>query len=138
MMMISQLALNFMMITVKGHYLQRRMVTQCDVLNDQILMTGDSQWEPSERFNGRSEYFQKRDCEFGRVWDVMFCTRVCELQEGDICNPSVNPGLDMCREDLECVRNNDLPDNLGVCEQIVPIDLDLDYNFYDLMESMLN
>merc|ERR1712037_864728 len=133
---IRQLVINF--IVIEAHYLHRRTATQCDLLNDQILMMENSKWEPSERFNGKSEYFQKRDCEFGRVWDVMFCTRVCELQEGDICDPSARPGLDMCRQDLHCIRNNDLPDNLGVCESLMPMDFNLDYDFYDLMDSMLN
>ena len=37
------------------------------------------------------------------TYDISFCTEVCELEVGDVCEPSPEVGDDLCQSDLKCM-----------------------------------
>ena len=64
-----------------------------------------------EVINGIS---QKKNCE-KLIFDIEFCSKVCELQEQDVCHKYPEIGDDLCSEETECKE-----DNLGInrCSKI--------------------
>jgi hypothetical protein len=62
----------------------------------------------------RTELAIKKHCQ-KHIWDIEFCTQVCELQTGDICDPRAGVGSDRCNEGLECTA----VDSMFKCEPVL-------------------
>ncbi|CAG5086999.1 Oidioi.mRNA.OKI2018_I69.PAR.g11433.t1.cds [Oikopleura dioica] len=73
------------------------------------------------------ELENQKECE-KKIYDVVFCVKVCALAEGEKCKTSLNPGDDMCDMDLECIE--------GICTSIdMELDETADDDYYDEYED---
>ena len=62
------------------------------------------------------------------TWDQSFCTRVCELEVGDECQPGIPiPGVNRCRDDLICTRTR----SVHTCQS--PVEYNYEDNYHDLI-----
>ena len=48
---------------------------------------------------------QKKNCE-KFIFDIEFCSKVCELQEHDECQKYPEIGDDLCSQEYECKEDN--------------------------------
>lgn len=60
-------------------------------------------WEITSSRGAKQQIYQKRNCPTAETtYDVIFCTRVCVLEEGAPCVVTTQPGYDRCDQDLTC------------------------------------
>ena len=92
-------------------------------INRQIA-TGQSEWSVINSPRGGSIY--QKECGLrSNVYDMQFCTTVCELTEGETCKISPQAGDDVCAPGLFCGEES-------ICETMFDVD-----NFMeDLFEKL--
>lgn len=76
--------------------------SDCRAVIKDIQESSSPNWQvvPS---GGNPHLYQKRNCRNSETtYDIVFCTRVCVLDEGDPCTITTLPGYDRCSSDLIC------------------------------------
>ena len=77
--------------------------------------------------HGAYSSFFRKECGHRRsIYDIGFCTKVCELNLGDNCEPEFDIGDDLCKRGLFCDSQN------RTClSQLTSADLDYIESLFD-------
>jgi len=106
---------------VSGVCAEKRLEIETQIAEDKLLSRA-AKW--------RVDMFEtpiKQGCKVS-IYDLTFCTKVCELSVGEVCTPGIQqPGVDKCGDGLDCVQS----ENTHTCQPLVDylFDQPLDYNY---------